>query len=211
MGETRSRYWATIVYPDSAAEGWLSVLQSMGIQAVLSPLHDMDVYEYTDEKKGFKKGDKKKPHFHLVFLFDSLKSSAQVKEITDKIKSVGQLKVLSISGTIRYLTHKDCKDKYQYDEKDVLPIGGVDIAKYSKTEAERDEDLNTQFFSISNLCVEFSLYEFSDLVDFLLTNEYYEQFKIVRTNSYFWAQYLKSKRFVFERLQAQKEQDVQNA
>ena len=195
MGETRSRYWATIVYPESAAEGWLSVLQSMGIQAVLSPLHDNDVYEYTDEKKGFKKGEKKKPHFHLVFFFDSLKSSVQVKEITDKIKSVGQLKVLSISGTIRYLTHKDCKDKFQYDENDVLSIGGVDIAKYSKTEAEKDMDLDEQFFSISNLCEEFHLYEFSDLVDFLLCNEYYEQFKIVRTNSYFWAQYLKSKRF----------------
>lgn len=208
MGETRSRYWATIVYPKSAAEGWLSVLQSMGIQAVLSPLHDNDVYEYTDEKKGFKKGDKKKPHFHLVFLFDSLKSSAQVKEITDKIKSVGQLKVLSISGTIRYLTHKDCKDKYQYDEKDVLPIGGVDIAKYSKTEAEKDEDLNTQFFSISSLCVEFNLYEFADLVDFLLSNEYYEQFKIVRTNSYFWAQYLKSKRFMLQQKMVQESQNA---
>ena len=111
--------------------------------------HRFTIWMFTNtrtRKKGFKKGDKKKPHFHLVFLFDSLKSSAQVKEITDKIKSVGQLKVLSISGTIRYLTHKDCKDKYQYDEKDVLPIGGVDIAKYSKTEAERDEDLNVQFF-----------------------------------------------------------------
>lgn len=208
MGETRSRYWATLVYPESATEGWLSIIQSMGIQAVLSPLHDKDVYEYTDEKKGFKKGDKKKPHFHLVFLFDSLKGSAQVKEITDKIKSVGQLKVLSISGTIRYLTHKDCKDKYQYDEKDVLPIGGVDISKYSKTEAEKDDDLNVQFFSISNLCVEFMLYEFSDLVDFLLANEYYEQFKIVRTNSYFWAQYLKSKRFMIQQRVTQQQENA---
>ena len=168
MSETRSRYWATIVYPESAAEGWLSTLQSMGIQAVLSPLHDKDVYEYTDEKKGFKKGDLKKPHFHLVFLFDSLKSSVQVKEITDKIKSVGQLKVLSISGTIRYLTHKDCKDKAQYDEKDLMSIGGAEIEKYLLTESEKDEDLNMQFFSIANLCAEFNLYEFSDLVDFLL-------------------------------------------
>lgn len=195
MSETRSRYWATIVYPESADSAWLSVLQGIGIQAVVSPLHDRDVYEYTDEKKGFRKGDLKKPHYHVVFIFDSLKSSSQVKEITDRIKSVGQLKVLSISGTIRYLTHKDCKDKAQYDEKDVLPIGGVDVEKYSKSENERDEDLNKQFWGISNICAEYSLYEFSDLVDFLLCNEYYEQFKIVRTNSYFWAQYLKSKRF----------------
>lgn len=195
MSETRSRYWATIVYPESADSAWLSILQSMGIQAVLSPFHDRDVYEYTDEKKGFRKGDLKKPHFHLVFLFDSLKSSAQVKEITDKIKSVGQLKVMSIAGTIRYLTHKDCKDKAQYDEKDLVSIGGADIEKYLKTDSEKDLDLNKEFFSISNLCVEFNLFEFSDLVDFLLCNEFYEQFKIVRTNSYFWAQYLKSKRF----------------
>lgn len=193
MAETRSRYWATIVYPESAATGWLGVLQSMGIQAVLSPLHDKDVYEFTDEQKGFKKGDLKKPHYHLVFLFDSLKSSVQVKEITDKIKSVGQLKVLSISGTIRYLTHKDCKDKAQYKEEDLLSIGGADIEKYSKNEEEKDEDLNKVFYSITNICAKFNLYEFSDLVDFLLCNEYYEQFKIVRQNSYFWASYLKSK------------------
>ena len=55
MAETRSRYWATIVYPESAATGWLGVLQSMGIQAVLSPLHDKDVYEFTDEQKDLKR------------------------------------------------------------------------------------------------------------------------------------------------------------
>lgn len=196
MVETRSRYWATIVYPESAVSGWLSLLQSMGVQAVLSPLHDRDEYEYTDEKKGFKKGELKKPHYHLVFIFDSLKSSAQVKEITDKLKSVGQLKVLSISGTIRYLTHKDCKDKAQYSDDDVLSIGGVDVEKYLKTESEKDEDINKQYQTISNLCSEFGITEFYQLVDFLLFNEDYDNFKLVRTNSYFWAQYLKSKRFI---------------
>lgn len=199
MAETRSKYWATIVYPDSVVSGWLSILQSMGLQAVVSPLHDKDVYEYTDEQKGFKKGDFKKPHYHVVFLFDSLKAGAQVKEITDKIKSVGQLKVLSISGTIRYLTHKDCKDKFQYDEKDLIVIGGADLDKYNKTESEKDSDLNKEFFSITNLCAEYQLFEFCDLVDFLLCNEYYEQFKIVRSNSYFWAQYLKSKQYALKR------------
>lgn len=195
MSETRSRYWATIVYPESAVNGWLSLLHSMGVQAVLSPLHDRDVYDYTDEKHGFKKGDLKKPHYHLVFIFDSLKSSVQVKEITDKIKSVGQLKVLSISGTIRYLTHKDCKDKAQYSDDDVLSIGGVEIDKYLKTENEKEQDINKQYFTISNLCAEFQIKEFADLVDFLLCNEDYDNFKLVRSNSYFWAQYLKSKRY----------------
>ena len=120
----------------------------------------------------------KKPHFHLVFIFDSLKGSNQVKEITDKIKSVGQLKVLSISGTIRYLTHKECKDKAQYDEKDIVAIGGVDVNKYLKNETEKEEDTNKEFYSIVNLCVEFSLFEFADLVDFLLCTERYEQFKL---------------------------------
>lgn len=195
MSETRSRYWATIVYPESAVTGWLGLLQSMGLQAVLSPLHDRDLYDYTDEKKGFKKGDIKKAHYHLVFLFDSLKSSVQVKEITDKIGSVGQLKVLSISGTIRYLTHKDCKDKAHYNEEDLLAIGGAEIEKYLKTESEKDDDINKQYFAISNLCAEFQIKEFADLVDFLLSNEDYDNFKLVRSNSYFWAQYLKSKRY----------------
>ena len=78
MAETRSKYWATILYPESAVVGWLEFLQSLGIQAIVSPLHDMDLYDHTDEKKGFVKGDKKKPHYHIVFLFDSLKGSAHL-------------------------------------------------------------------------------------------------------------------------------------
>lgn len=195
MAETRSRYWATIVYPESAAVGWLQHLQTMAVQAVLSPLHDRDVYEYSDDVKGFAKGDLKKPHYHLVFVFDSLKSKEQVKEITDVIKSVGQLKVLSISGTIRYLTHKDNKDKAQYDERDVLSIGGCDWRKYAVNDEEKEDDLNKQFFGISNFIVENDITEFCELVDALLGTEQYDLFKILRQNSYFWAQYLKSRTY----------------
>ena len=41
-----------------------------------------------------------------------------------------------------------------------------DVEKYSKTESEKEDDLNTQFYSIANLIHEYNLNEFCHLVDF---------------------------------------------
>ena len=40
MGASRFRNFATIVYPESAPEGWLDILDEECVEAFVSPLHD---------------------------------------------------------------------------------------------------------------------------------------------------------------------------
>lgn len=42
-GAGRSRTWAALVYPESAAEGWRETLEELHITGFISPLHDKDV------------------------------------------------------------------------------------------------------------------------------------------------------------------------
>lgn len=117
MSDKRYRNWATILYPESATENWEEILSELKSPILISPLHDQDI------NPG---GEKKKPHYHILFTFEGKKSNEQIKEITDKIGAVGQEPVASLRGYARYLTHRDNPEKYQYDERGVRTFGGID-------------------------------------------------------------------------------------
>ena len=70
MAATRNTYYATIVYPESAPSDWMNILEEQHIQALISPLHDKDID---------KEGNPKKPHYHVVLIFESLKSPKQAQ------------------------------------------------------------------------------------------------------------------------------------
>lgn len=57
----KSRYWITVVYPESAAENWIEILNLSGLQAIISPLHDKDVNAT---------GEIKKAHYHVMLMWD---------------------------------------------------------------------------------------------------------------------------------------------
>lgn len=40
---TRTRNWATVVYPESAPKNWREILGEMRVPCFLSPLHDKDI------------------------------------------------------------------------------------------------------------------------------------------------------------------------
>ncbi|MFR2030007.1 MAG: Rep family protein [Collinsella sp.] len=52
---SKTRHWAFIVYPESAPKNWLSILEDLHMQALVSPLHDKD---QTASRP-------KKPHWHV--------------------------------------------------------------------------------------------------------------------------------------------------
>lgn len=110
----RTRNWATIVYPESAVSDWIDILKSFNVPFFISPLHDRDFDE---------DGCVKKPHFHVLLMFDSVKRKEQAIEIFEKIGGVGYKKVSSLRGYARYLCHLDDLDKAQYDCNDVLCYG----------------------------------------------------------------------------------------
>ena len=116
-GEKRTRNYATVVYPESAPANWLETLSEMRIPAFVSPLHNVDV------NPG---GEVKKEHFHVLIMFDSVKTKAQARETFDQIGGVGCETVNSIRGYARYLCHLDNPEKAQYSTEDVTQLAGAD-------------------------------------------------------------------------------------
>lgn len=115
--DKRVRSWATVLYPESAIDGWKNILAEQCVPCFVSPLHDCDVNA---------DGEIKKEHYHILFVFDGKKSFSQVEEICNLIGSVGLEAVNSTRAYARYLCHLDNPDKHQYLPDDVLQFGGSD-------------------------------------------------------------------------------------
>lgn len=116
-GSGRTRNFACVVYPDSAPDNWRELLQDEFVPAFISPLHDSDINPT---------GENKKEHFHVMIMFDGVKTNEQAKEIFDKIGGVGCERVNSLRGYARYLCHLDNPEKAQYDVNQVRCFCGVD-------------------------------------------------------------------------------------
>lgn len=115
--KVRTRNYATVVYPESAPEGWQDILTEMKIPALISPLHDSDVNP---------DGKIKKAHYHVMIMFEGVKTVEQAEDVFKKIGGVGCEIVQSIRGYARYLCHLDNPEKHQYSQDDVTAICGVD-------------------------------------------------------------------------------------
>lgn len=114
---SRARNFACMVYPESAPENWIDILSDLKIPAYISPLHENDIDP---------QNQKKKAHYHVMVMFEGMKSDDQVKEIFEKINGVGFERVNSIRGYARYLCHLDNPEKAQYNIEDVLSLAGSD-------------------------------------------------------------------------------------
>lgn len=125
---TRSRGWACIVYPESAPEGWVDKLNEAHIQTLISPLHDKD-------KRG--NGEPKKPHYHVLAMFDNPVGESSAKNYFGRIGiKAPPEKIDTIKGYARYLVHLDDHDKARYDEKGVVALAGASWAATALDEAE---------------------------------------------------------------------------
>ena len=166
MAERRSLYYASILYSESVAKNWEDILQESHVSYILSPLHDKDINPVTNEEK--------KAHYHLVLLFESVKSQAQAKDIFDSIGGVGCEVVKSLRGMARYLCHLDNPEKAQYSPHDVKVYGGYDYQEMIGSPADR------------LLCI-------SEMMDFIDRNQviYFSEFmRWCRTNNNIWFKYL---------------------
>ena len=115
--DTRTRNYASIVYPESAPSDWKEILSRHFVPAFVSPLHENDVNPT---------GEPKKPHYHVILMFDGKKSKEQAKEIFDTLGGVGCEVVKSIRGYARYLCHLDNPEKAQYEPSQVISLCGAD-------------------------------------------------------------------------------------
>ena len=126
--ESRTRNYATVVYPESAPENWQQILEEMKIPCFISPLHDRDKNA---------NGEDKKAHYHVFIMFDSVKTKDQANDIFEKIGGVGCEVVNSARGMARYLCHLDNPDKAQYQKSDVIQFGGADYFQVIGTAGDK--------------------------------------------------------------------------
>lgn len=112
----RGRNWAIVGYLDSLPDNWKTILSSEPV--AISPLHDKDTNA---------DGEIKKAHYHIVLNYKGNKSFEQIDEIARLLKSPIPQRINSLTGAVRYLTHMDNPEKYQYDNSDIETYGGFDL------------------------------------------------------------------------------------
>ena len=113
------RNWSTIVYPESAPDGWINLLVGYKVPCFVSPLHDLDLKEDGS-------GELKKEHYHVMVMFEGNKSRSQMEEIFSSFGGVGAERVESQRGMARYLCHLDDPDKFVYSTAQVQSFCGAD-------------------------------------------------------------------------------------
>ena len=178
-----SRCYATILYEESAAEGWLDILEDLHIRIMVSPLHDRDVD---------KDGVLKKPHWHIMFLFASVKSRSQVKEITDALHSVGIERVLDPVSYAAYLIHLNSPEKAQYTAEEVICFN-IDYPTF----IAKGLDNNSVVSDIIDFIEQENLRSFASLIQHCRVHQE-DWLRCVYGKPYFFSLYLKSRKWVPE-------------
>lgn len=124
----RTRNWAFLIYPESAPANWREILERNPIPALVSPLHDQDVWTAYDEQDNpdHKAGTAKKEHWHILLMYSSVKTYEQVMELVEQLGGSTCVKVEDAKAYARYLCHLGSKDKHVYTPDEVEQYGGAD-------------------------------------------------------------------------------------
>lgn len=113
----KTRNWVSIVYPESAPENWMDILNDSHIPAIVSPLHDKDINPGTKEPK--------KAHYHVMLMYEGPKEEHIARKIFESIAGVGCEPVNSVRGQARYFCHLDNPEKAQYSASGIKAFSGA--------------------------------------------------------------------------------------
>lgn len=149
----RFRNFATVVYPESAPEGWVDILSDFHIPVFISPLHDKDVNPT---------GEVKKEHYHVMLMFDGVKTRDQASEVFFSIGGVGCEVVNTIRGYARYLCHLDNPEKAQYKIECVRALSGADYMGVIGLAVDKYKALR----EMQDFCRDNNIFSFADLADY---------------------------------------------
>ena len=177
------RYYnfSTIVYPESAPADWIQRLDDYQVSYFISPLHDRDMNMLGTEPK--------KPHYHVIVMYESKKSYNQIKELFDDIGGVGGEIVQSLRGASRYLCHLDNPDKRRYPTSEVRQGFGAD---YDKT-ITLVSDLRTATAMMTQVIDNENILHFDDFVIYCRDNNM-EWFNLLsEKRTFFIKEYINSR------------------
>lgn len=155
----RSRHFTFIVYPESADAKWREKLDEFHVSWAASPLHDKDINP---------DGNPKKPHWHVMISFESLKTIEQCDEISLSIKATHSQFVISPRAMVRYFAHMDNAEKAQYDKREIECHGGFDLEDMLLTSNTTKYDIVR---AMMEFCVDNDIVEYEDLMCYAMHNE----------------------------------------
>lgn len=185
-GSGRTRNYATVVYPESAPQNWQDILSDERVPAFVSPLHDKDVNPT---------GEPKKLHFHVMIMFEGVKSLDQAKALFAKIGGVGCEVVNSVRGYARYLCHLDNPEKAQYNAEDVRCFCGSDYIHIIGLATDKYRAIK----EIIDFCKGSGIFSYSDLLEYCAESRY-DWFRVLCDNgTVVIKEYLKSKYWTYHK------------
>ena len=178
----KSRIWACVGYPESLPNNWIDLLRETGLQVAISPLHDKDIDPT---------GENKKPHYHIIFNYDGPTTYEHVKKLCDSLNMTIPIKLESLRGMYRYHLHLDNPEKFQYDDRDRILLGGFDtnsVNALTKTEVDKYKNEILSFIEDNDIM------EYCDLLTILLKNSMYEMLNIANSHTLLFNTFITSRR-----------------
>lgn len=178
MAVNRTRNWMSILYPESAPPDWKERLSSECVPAIVSPLHDKDTNPDNTPKKA---------HYHIMLMFNGVKTQQQVFELCQRFGGITPQPVQNAQSMARYFIHKDNPEKYQYSENEIINFSGADWSELVKTTRDRYQALN----EIVEFIQDKRMFSYSDLVNYCRLNNT-RWFEVCCDNTIFLRSYCKS-------------------
>lgn len=175
--------WGYILYEDSCKKDWEEILIKEHIEFAYA-YHDKDINP---------DGESKKPHYHVLIKWDGPTTFNNAMEVgkligcaNDFIEPIG-----SIRGMVRYFTHKDNPEKYQYSDSIVQYRNGFDIDKYIELTLTQKKEYKK---AIQIYIKERDITEYADLMDYLIEEDLDYMYDVASTNTYYLNAYICSRR-----------------
>ena len=191
----RTRNFATVVYPESAPEGWQELLAEQFVPSFISPLHDSDINPT---------GEAKKPHYHVMLMFEGKKSLEQAKDVIASFGGVGCEVVNSLRGYSRYLCHLDNPEKHQYSPEDVRSLCGADYVGACSLVIDKYKAIREMIA----FCKETGLVSYADLLEYAAV-ERFDWFRVLcDSGTVVIKEYLKSVTWAMYRCPSKDEQSA---
>jgi Plasmid replication protein len=157
--ETRTKTWTLVIYPESTPANWRDVIDEHHIPWFESPLHDRDLTAT---------GEVKKPHWHILLMFGTLKSYDQVKELTEALNGPRPEKCHDARALVRYMAHLDDPNKAQYSKDEIIPHGGADLSEMFRPS---HSELYAIIDEMRLFIIEKGLTEFEDIFNYAAEQE----------------------------------------
>lgn len=188
----KHRAYAFLVYPESAAGTWLDDLEQTHLPALVSPLHDKDIWSEADQARDatHRAGEQKKPHYHVMVIWDGPVTARNAINTLEPLGVKHVEPVASVVNMTRYFAHLDSPDKAQYNAGDIRAVNGATVDLTREMTAQERRAVRSAVLAWIR---EHNVTEYADVVNYAMDAEP-DWLDYVSTQTIFLTGYLRSVR-----------------